>query len=148
MNFSQLHLPRPERSLPDDFFSLLSSLWRGILSPYCNEPSKSSCWLKDVMGSNFWIMKWPRNLCGVLTSSCREVKFLLVSSSHIWLNFIYVMRWARSKFFSPLNFSRYCMLIKPTGISLLLKLVRRWSPNCVISYLESSFLECYMIWFY
>ena len=38
-------------------------------------------WLQEMIESSFWLMKWPRNLCGFLSLYGMDVNFFLVSAS-------------------------------------------------------------------
>ena len=121
---------------------------RDASPPYCNGPIKGSCSLQAVIESSFWIMKWPLNLWGFLSSSWREVQCLLVSARPICSNFMPVIRCVRSDFFPPLwVFGRDWMFINPKSTSLYMKLEVIISPNYFLSLSESSFGVAFFILF-
>ena len=90
------------------------SPWRFFLLPYTERgQKKGSFWLREVIESSCCLLKFPRNLWGVMSSSWIEVQCLLVSARPMWSNFISDIKWVRSKFLLPLLvFSRNWSLIK------------------------------------
>ena len=104
-----------------------------------------SCLLYPVWVFIFWCMKLPLKHWGSLLLSFRAIQYLLISSRHMWSNFESMIKFVRSKYFSPVidffkgsnvNESKYKVVVLSFSCSQ--------SSKCLRYHLVSSFLVLFL----
>ena len=70
LKFCQLRLPRLDGSFPGAIFlPVRFPVESEYVMPYCKGPKNESCLFQAVVESNCWLIKWPLNLWGFMSSS-------------------------------------------------------------------------------